>query len=84
MKDILFFDKMLTPKLITIVYWISLLAAAVGGLSVMFSGYGGVSVENFILGVVCAIAGAVTARIWCELLIIFFKMNEALQELRNK
>jgi hypothetical protein len=28
--------------------------------------------------------GAIGARIWCELLIVLFKMNEALQEIRRK
>jgi len=28
--------------------------------------------------------GAIAARIWCELLIVLFRMNEALQEMRRK
>ncbi len=84
MKDILSFNTMLTPKIITFVYWILLLGAAVGGLSAMFSGYGGVTFGKFITGLFYAVAGAVGARIWCELLIVLFKINEALQDIRNK
>ena len=84
MKDVLHFDKMLTPKIITFVYWLLLLSAIITGLSTMFSGYGGFSIEKFFLGLVYAAGGALAARIWCELLIVLFKMNEALQELRQK
>lgn len=84
MKDVLFFDNMLTPKIITFVYWILLFAAVVGGLSAMFGGYGGFSIGKLFLGLIYAAGGAVAARIWCELMIVLFKMNEALQDLRHK
>ena len=83
MKDILFFDNMLTPKIITFVYWLLLLAAVVGGFSSMF-GFGGFSAGKFFMGLLYMAGGAIAARIWCELLIVLFKMNEALQELRHK
>ena len=84
MKDVLFFDKMLTPKIITFVYWLLLLAAVVGGLGSMFGGYGGFTFGKFFMGLLYVVGGAIAARIWCELLIVLFKMNEALQELRHK
>jgi hypothetical protein len=84
MKDILFFDNMLTPKIITIVYWLLLLAVIVGGLGSMFGGYGGFTLGKFFMGLLYVVGGAIGARIWCELLIVLFKMNEALQELRQK
>lgn len=83
MRDIFFFDKMLTPKIITFVYWVMLVGAVIGGLVSMFTGYG-FSFSRFIMGIVYAIVGVVFARIWCELLIVLFKMNEALQDIRNK
>ena len=84
MNDILNFDKMLTPKIITVVYWIMLLGVAIGGLGSMFAGPGGFSISSLFMGVVYAVGGAVAVRIWCELLIVAFKMNEALQEIRHK
>lgn len=82
MKDIFFFDKMLTPVIINFVYWILLLIAFLSGIGVMFSGYGGFSFGNFLMGLLTMLGGAVASRIWCELAIVFFKMNEALQDLR--
>lgn len=90
MKDMFFFDNMLTPKIITFVYWLLLLAAVVGGLGSMLvvdlGGYGdrGFTVGKFFMGLLYMVGGAIAARIWCELLIVLFKMNEALQELRHK
>jgi hypothetical protein len=84
MKNVLFFDKMLTPKIITIVYWLLLLAAIVGGIGSMFSGFQGFGFKSFFMGIVYAVGGMIGARIWCELLIVLFKMNEALQDLRSK
>jgi Domain of unknown function (DUF4282) len=77
MRDIFFFDKMLTPTIITFVYWFILLAAVIGGLVTMFSG-------DFFYGLVTIVGGVLFGRIWCELLIVLFKMNEALQVMRSK
>ncbi len=84
MNDIFGFDKMLTPKIITFVYWILLLGVVVGGLGSIFTGPGGVSASSFLMGIVYTLGGAVAVRIWCELLIVAFKINEALQEIRQK
>jgi hypothetical protein len=84
MKDVLFFENMLTPKIITLVYWLLLLVAIVGGIGSMFGGYEGFTFGKFIMGMVYAVGGALAARIWCELLIVLFKMNDALQEIRKK
>ena len=83
MKDILFFDNMLTPKIITFVYWLILLGVVIFGVGTMF-GYGGFTVGKFFTGLLSIAFGAIVARIWCELSIVLFKMNEALQELRHK
>jgi uncharacterized protein DUF4282 len=80
MKDIFFFDAMLTPKIITFVYWLMLLGSLVSGLGTMFGGYGG----SFLGGLGIIIGGAIGSRIWCELLIVLFKINENLQEITNK
>ena len=77
MKSLFFFDSMLTPKIITFVYWLMLLGVVTSGLSSMFSGYGG----GFLAGIMILIGGAIGARIWCELLIVLFKIHENLRKL---
>lgn len=80
MEDILYFNKMLTPKIITLVYWLALAGVVVAGLGTMFAGF---SFATFLMGIAIIVGGALGARIWCELLIVLFKMNEALQEIRE-
>ncbi|MGP4845987.1 DUF4282 domain-containing protein [Marinobacter sp. 1Y8] len=84
MKDMLFFDKMLTPKIITLVYWLLIVASVVGGVISMFAGYSGFTFGSFLMGLLYIVGGVIGARIWCELLIVMFKMNEALQDIRKK
>jgi len=76
-RDVLFFDKMLTPKIITLVYWLALIGSVIAGLGSIFTG-------AFLRGLAILIGGVLLARIYCELLIVLFKMNEALQVIRSK
>ncbi|WP_420811681.1 DUF4282 domain-containing protein [Nitrincola tibetensis] len=75
---------MLTPKIITLIYWLLLLGVIFGSLQYIFGGWGGFTIGKFFMGLLYMVGGAIAARVWCELLIVLFKMNEALQALRNK
>jgi len=80
MKEIFFFDSMLTPKIINFVYWLSLLGFVIAGIVGMFTEDG----RGFLGGIIMIIIGSIGARIWCELLIVLFKINENLQKIANK
>ena len=84
MRDVFFFNAMLTPKIITFVYWLLLLLTVVSGLGSMFGGYGGVTVTKFLMGLGIMVGGAVGARIWCELLIVLFKIHENIKKVADK
>jgi hypothetical protein len=71
------FDSMLTPKIITFVYWIGLLGLIVGGIGFLVT-------EDFLIGVCIVAFGFVGWRMWCELMIVFFKMNENLQRIADR
>ncbi len=74
------------------IYWL-LLAVAVavlGGLSTMvtafgmfryngWAGFGMLVVSPFVV-----LLGMLVARIYCEIMIVLFKINEALQEIRSR
>ena len=79
MKDIFFFDSMLTPKIITFVYWLMLFSVIVGAIGAMVTPYGG-----FFQGIGILIFGSIGVRIWCELLIVLFKINDNLKSLAEK
>ena len=80
MKDVFFFDSMLTPKIIIFIYWLGLISVVVGAVGTMFSGYGG----GFWSGLCILLFGLLGTRIWCELLIVLFKINENLQKVANR
>lgn len=46
MKDIFYFESMLTPKIITFVYWLLLLFAALAQYNVIFPGVTGIEASG--------------------------------------
>ena len=76
-KDLLFFEKMIVPKIITFLYWLLLVACVLGGIGVMFT-------QTFFGGLFGMLFGLIAVRVWCELLIVMFKINESLQVIRDK
>jgi len=83
-RQIFFFDSMLTPKIINFVYWLALLGVVVSGLASMFAGFGGLTFGKFLMGLFIIVGGAVAVRIWCELLIVLFKIHENIHKLAEK
>ena len=79
------FDKMLTPTIIKIVFWIGAGLSVLMGLLMIIQGagayYGGGA--SIFMGLLTIVIGPFVVRIYCELLIIFFKMNETLHEVKN-
>jgi len=79
MNDFLHFDKMITPTIIKIIYWIGLGVSVLIGLMVLFSGRG-----TFFFGLVLLVLGPLFTRVYCELLIVIFKIHETLANINNK
>ena len=83
-RNLFFFDAMLTPKVITFVYWLLLVAAVLAGLGSMFyTGFRYMTFGTFLRAVAITLGGAAGARIWCELMIVLFKLNENVQRIAN-
>lgn len=80
------FDKMITPSIIKIVFYLGIIASIITGLAMIFSGinayYGG-GVQVF-MGILTIIFMPIAVRIYCELLIVIFKIHESLVEIKNK
>lgn len=68
---------MLTPKIITAVYWLCLLGILVSGIGAMFYG-------EFFRGLLGIILGGVFTRVCFEIIIIAFKNNEYLRKIAEK
>ena len=81
-KKFFYLDEMLTPKIITFVYWLMLLGITFNGLSMVFKF--GFTLEKFAVGSLAILGGVVGARILCELLIVVFKIHESLKKIADK
>ncbi len=81
MSSLLSFDSFITPRVITIIYWLSLFAVFVGGISVMFSGMGA---AGFFTGLMVMVFGAISVRVYCELIMVIFRNNKYLKTISEK
>jgi len=83
MRELLYFNSMITPKLITLVYWISLALLTLSGVFVLFAGEGNFIVRLLTLLIALPL-GALLIRVYCELLMVLFKINDNIQKLADR
>jgi hypothetical protein len=91
LKSFLNFDRMITPVIIKILFYVFLIGALIGGVVVFFGGIvSAFSEKNAMLalggligGPLVALFGALVARIYCELLILAFQINENLTTIKE-
>lgn len=82
MKSVFGFDTLITPRLIAWLYGLLLLASLAGGVAAMLSV--GTTFPGFATGLVIVAAGAVAARVLCELLLVLFRINEHMQAVAKR
>jgi len=85
MEDFLNFKKMITPMIIKILFWIGVALTVIGGLISIVGGatsdYGGGPMV--LMGILWVFLGPILVRIYCELLIVIFSINDSLTEIKN-
>lgn len=81
-KTVLSFDTLITPRLIVWLYVLLLLGALAGGGAAMLSV--GATFPGFATGLVIVVAGALAARVLCELLLVLFSINEHMQAVSKR
>ena len=82
---------MVTPVIIRFLFWIGFIASLIGGAVIFFGGIiGGISnseigtiLGGFFGGPLAAIFGILIVRIYCELLILFFRIIETLTDIKK-
>ncbi|MGP2467344.1 DUF4282 domain-containing protein [Yersinia sp. 2540 StPb PI] len=77
LKNVLFFDALLTPKILTGLYWLLLVLIIISGVFVMIN-------TSVIGGFFSILAGGLTSRICFEMIMIAFKNNEYLKKIAEK
>ena len=85
-QSFLSFNKMITPTIIKIIFIVGVCFSVLTGLFQVIVGlsssFGG-GLQVF-LGLMTIIIGPFLTRIYCEILILFFKMHETLVEMNEK
>lgn len=77
LNDFLCFRRMITPWLIVGIFWLSVLVFASGGVYNLFNGVIG-------KGIAVLLLGPIASRIVCESLIVFFRINETLTDIKAR
>ena len=84
MRDFLNFNRMITGDIIKYVFWALAGITAIIGIFVFLGGLVSGEFGTAIGGLIITVLGPILIRIYCELLIILFKVYEALVAIKNK
>jgi hypothetical protein len=89
MNDYLSFRRMITPIIIQVIFWIGVALTILAALAVLVRGFTGLHVTfatifgGLIGAAVTLVVGIIAVRVWCEILIVFFRINETLTDIRE-
>jgi hypothetical protein len=87
MNEFLSFRKFITPLIIQVIFWIGVVIYALAGLLMIIFGASNGGFLGFLGGVIGGIimfaVGSLLVRIWCELLILLFKIYDELVAIRT-
>ena len=75
MGDFLKFKKMVTPIIIQVAFWFAIVICLVGGVI-------GLS-ESPVKSILMIVLGPLVVRVYCEVLIVIFKIKDTLVETQN-
>jgi len=80
------FKTMITPSMIVFIFWLGVVVCIFAGLWQMIDAQSEASWDQkkFETGIAILLLGPLALRIICESLILFFRMNETLTEIKNE
>jgi len=85
MKEYLSFRKMITPVFIQVLFWIGVALCVIMGLVSIIGGaaarYGGGA--RVLAGLLTIILGPIFVRVYCELIMIMFRIYDVLLDIRE-
>jgi len=83
-KEFISFDKMITPVIIKILFYIGIVICIILGLSELIGGIAAGSISIIFLGLITIVIGPVLVKVYCELVMVLFKILENLKDINNK
>ncbi len=93
-KNFLGFERMITPVIIKVLFYIGLIGSLIGGIVFFFTtAFVGIGYRNFgqillnillggLGGLLIMFLGALVTRIYAELMILVFRINESLTDIK--
>ena len=76
MNDFLTFKKMITPVIIQVAFWIGVVICIIAGIAAIDS-------KELGTGLLFIFLGPLGVRIYCELIIVIFSINDTLTQTKN-
>ncbi len=83
MGDFLTFRRFITPIIIQILFWLGVVGCIIGGIIFIATMGKMMGAMGIIYGLLIIILGPIVVRVDCELLIILFRINDNLIDIRN-
>jgi hypothetical protein len=86
MRDFWAFRSMVTPIIIQVIFWIGATITLVAGAVMIIYGvtHYEMGMGNYIWkGILVFFLGPLAVRVYCEILIVFFRINETLTEIKH-
>ena len=80
-KDYLSFKRMITPKLVNVFFWVGTIISVVIGLGLFIISLVNINSEGILIGFLTMLLGPLVIRIYCELMVVFFRINETLTDI---
>lgn len=81
LKDYLSFKRMITPKLVNVFFWLGTIISVVIGLGLFIISLVNINSEGILIGFLTMLLGPLIIRVYSELMIVFFKINETLTDI---
>ena len=81
--NILNFDVMISTKLIKLLYYILLIVVIIGAFITMFTRNPFTGQSNFLSGLLMLILGPIGVRVWAEVMIVLFNINDNLAKVED-
>jgi len=88
--DLFQWERFITPSIIKIAYWLTVIMSVLGGLQAVLAGLGLMlsspiaGIFAMIGGILIAFVGVIFARIGAEFILIVFRINEHLGAIRSQ
>jgi hypothetical protein len=83
--EFLTFRKFIAPVVVQIIFWLGVVGVIISGILMIVQGGrfgGGQGGQAIVVGLLMIILGPIVVRLYCEILIVFFRIYDALNAIR--